>query len=169
MVCCCASKPITKVELMLSKLELKVPPVVVVLAMASLMWIAAASTPDLTRVFGAGHLVAAVLDCFGLLISYLGVTSFRRSRTTVNPLKPQTATTLVTSGIYQRTRNPMYLGFLIVLLGWGVLLSNVIAFIFLPLFIFYMNRFQIHPEERALATLFGKEFAFYRSKVRRWL
>jgi protein-S-isoprenylcysteine O-methyltransferase Ste14 len=154
---------------MLSKLELKVPPVVVVLATVTLMWVAARLTPALTRTFGARYILAGFLGCSGLLISYLGVISFRRAKTTVNPLKPHSASSLVASGIYQRTRNPMYLGFLMVLAGWAVLLSNVVAFIFLPLFILYMNRFQIRPEERALATLFGEEFALYRSKVRRWL
>jgi|SRR4051794_27343191 protein-S-isoprenylcysteine O-methyltransferase Ste14 len=151
------------------KLELKVPPVVVVLATALLMWVAALSVPGLTRTFGARYFVAGFLGCFGLLVSYLGVASFRRSRTTVNPLKPQSATSLVTAGIYQRTRNPMYLGFLMVLAGWAVLLSNVIAFIFLPLFIVYMNHFQIRAEERALTALFGEEFVRYQTKVRRWL
>ena len=67
------------------------------------------------------------------------------------------------------TRNPMYLGFLLVLLGWAIYLSNVLAFLLLPAFILYMNRFQIYPEEKALASLFGEEFASYKSRVRRWL
>jgi len=75
----------------------------------------------------------------------------------------------VTSGIYRYTRNPMYLGLLLILLGWAVFLANIVAFIFLPAFIAYLNRFQIRPEEKAMASLFGQDFANYRSKVRRWL
>jgi len=84
-------------------------------------------------------------------------------------MKPQSSSVLVVSGVYKLTRNPMYLGFLLVLLGWAVFLSNVLAFLLLQAFIAYMNRFQIEPEERALASLFGQDFADYKSRVRRWL
>ena len=63
----------------------------------------------------------------------------------------------------------MYLGLLLVLLGWAIHLSNALAVLLLPALILYMNRFQIVPEERALATRFGQEFAAYKSRVRRWL
>jgi protein-S-isoprenylcysteine O-methyltransferase Ste14 len=63
----------------------------------------------------------------------------------------------------------MYLGSLLIMLGWAIHLSNVLAFLLLPAFILYMNRFQITPEERALAALFGQEFAAYKSRTRRWL
>jgi protein-S-isoprenylcysteine O-methyltransferase Ste14 len=105
----------------------------------------------------------------GAVTSALGVFSFRRAGTTVNPMKPETSSSLVTSGIYKLTRNPMYLGFLLILLGWAVFLSSILAFLFLPAFIVYMNHFQIEPEERALATLFGQAFAAYKARARRWL
>jgi protein-S-isoprenylcysteine O-methyltransferase Ste14 len=76
---------------------------------------------------------------------------------------------LVISGIYSLTRNPMYLGFLLVLVGWATVLSNIFAYLLLPAFIFYMNSFQIGPEERMLTSLFGQEFVTYQSRVRRWL
>jgi protein-S-isoprenylcysteine O-methyltransferase Ste14 len=75
----------------------------------------------------------------------------------------------VISGIYKLSRNPMYLGFLLVLVGWAVFLSNALAFVFVPAFIFYMNRFQIDPEEKALVGKFGQEFVDYKSRVRQWL
>jgi protein-S-isoprenylcysteine O-methyltransferase Ste14 len=84
-------------------------------------------------------------------------------------MKPESSSSLVVSGIYRWSRNPMYLGFLLGLLGWAIFLSNVLAFLFLPVFILYMNRFQIEPEEKALAVLFGKQFAAYKSRVRQWL
>jgi len=99
----------------------------------------------------------------------LGIVSFRQARTTVNPMKPDTTSSLVVSGIYRWTRNPMYLGFLLVLLGWALFLSNALAFVLLPAVIFYMDRFQIEPEERALHSLFGQQFVIYTSRVRRWL
>jgi protein-S-isoprenylcysteine O-methyltransferase Ste14 len=84
-------------------------------------------------------------------------------------MNPGASSSLVIRGVYTLTRNPMYLGFLLVLVGWAVFLSNTLAFLLLPVFILYMNRFQITPEERALASLFGQEFVVYKSRVRRWL
>jgi protein-S-isoprenylcysteine O-methyltransferase Ste14 len=115
------------------------------------------------------ELLAATFAVAGAVICGLGIASFSRAGTTVNPMKPDSASSLVVSGIYTLTRNPMYLGFLLVLLGWASYLSNLLSFLFLPAFIWYMDRFQIYPEERALASLFGEEFASYKSRVRRWL
>ncbi len=90
-------------------------------------------------------------------------------KTTVNPLTPEATTTMVTSGIYRFTRNPMYLGFLLILAGWAIALSHLLAFVILPLFVWYMNRFQILPEERALASKFPEAFTAHKRSVRRWL
>jgi protein-S-isoprenylcysteine O-methyltransferase Ste14 len=84
-------------------------------------------------------------------------------------MKPGSASVLVDGGIYRLTRNPMYLGFLVVLLGWAIFLSKLVALLPLPAFIFYMNRFQIQPEEKALAARFGQTFIAYKARVRRWL
>ena len=150
-------------------LELKVPPVAVVLVTAGFMWLVAWALPAMGFRFPARDLVAMSFALAGAVTSALGVVSFRRARTTVNPMKPELSSSLVVSGIYGLTRNPMYLGFLLVLLGWAVFLSSVLAFLFLPAFILYMNRFQIDPEERALAALFGQEFTAYKARARRWL
>jgi len=150
-------------------LELKIPPVAVVLAAAALMWLVAWAVSAFKFLLPARDLVAMSFALAGAVTSALGVVSFRRARTTVNPMKPELSSSLVTSGIYKLSRNPMYLGFLLVLLGWAVFLSSVLAFLFLPAFILYMNRFQIDPEERALAALFGQEFTAYKARARRWL
>ena len=150
-------------------LELKIPPVAVVLAVSALMWLVAWAVPAFKFLLPARDLVAMSFVLAGAVTSALGVVSFRRARTTVNPMKPELPSSLVASGIYGLTRNPMYLGFLLVLLGWAIFLSSVLAFIFLPAFILYMNRFQIDPEERALAALFGQEFTAYKARARRWL
>ena len=94
---------------------------------------------------------------------------FRRGKTTVNPMTPEAASTLVTAGVYRWTRNPMYLGFGVALVGWAVWLANGAAFVPLFLYVLYMNRFQIGPEERALEARFGAAFTDYRKRVRRWL
>jgi protein-S-isoprenylcysteine O-methyltransferase Ste14 len=151
-------------------LELKVPPLVVVLLTGLLMWLVSWSMPACRRLVLPGRqLVSANVAAIGAIVCSLGVVRFRRTKTTVNPMKPGSASSLVVSGIYQFTRNPMYLGMLLVLTGWAIFLSNALSFLFLPAYVFYMNRFQIRPEERALTSKFGQDFADYRSKVRRWL
>lgn len=102
-------------------------------------------------------------------MSLWGVHAFRRARTTVNPTRPGSSTVLVVSGVYRFTRNPMYLGFLLMLLGAAAQLENAAAFIVWPAFVLYLNRFQIRPEEEALRALFGEAFIRYQSRVRRWL
>jgi len=150
-------------------LELKVPPLVLGLFVAALMWLASWTLQAFSFLVPASNPLAVILAGAGGFISILGLGSFRRARTTVNPMKPAATSSLVVSGVYAFTRNPMYLGFLLLLAGWAIFLSNAIAFVFLPLFVFYMNRFQIEPEERALAAKFGQEFIAYKSRVRRWL
>jgi len=113
--------------------------------------------------------IAIVLVAAGLAVGIAGVVSFRRARTTINPTKPTTTSALVSGGIYRLTRNPMYLGLALYLLGWAALLSNILALLFVPLFVCYINRFQINPEERALLALFGGEYTAYKKAVRRWL
>jgi protein-S-isoprenylcysteine O-methyltransferase Ste14 len=87
----------------------------------------------------------------------------------VNPTQPETSSTIVTSGIYRWSRNPMYAGFLLILAGWAVQLASIAAVLLLPAFVLYMNRYQIQPEERALTDKFGAEYLSYRRRVRRWL
>jgi protein-S-isoprenylcysteine O-methyltransferase Ste14 len=136
---------------------------------ALLMWLATWATPAWRFVF-PGYAVAAIaLTVVGGLISLAGVAEFRRARTTVNPMKPFDSSALVANGVYQWTRNPMYLGFAVVLLGWAVFLASPVSLVVIPGFVLYMNRFQIAPEERALQARFGADFENYRRRVRRWM
>lgn len=150
-------------------LELKIPPVAVVFFTTALIWLLSWALPSFAFTFPARGIFAVSFAGAGVVTSALGVQSFRRARTTVNPMRPDSSSSLVLSGVYAFTRNPMYLGFLLVLAGWTIFLSNALAFLVLPVFVVYMNRFQIEPEERALAFLFGREFDAYKSRVRRWL
>src|ERR1041385_598640 len=124
-------------------LKLKIPPPVVALVMAVLMWLLAQAAPRFDVSLPARRVIAAFVALAGVSTAMAGVVSFRRAGTTVNPLRPEKASSLVVSGIYRVTRNPMYLGLLLVLIAWEVILSNALAFIILPAFILYMNHFQI--------------------------
>jgi protein-S-isoprenylcysteine O-methyltransferase Ste14 len=150
-------------------LERKIPPVALVLLFAVLIWLVSRSEPSLAFSVPWRAAIALIFCCTGIAITLAGLLEFRRAKTTVNPIMPETTTALVTSGIYRFSRNPMYLGFLLALIGWAVLRSHLLAFALLPLFVLYMNRFQIMPEERALSEKFGGQFKQYTREVRRWL
>ena len=150
-------------------LELKVPPVALAAIAAALMWCARSATPDFDFPFPSNLMFPVGLALLGALTCLAGVVAFRRANTTVNPMKPDTTSSLVVSGIYRYTRNPMYLGFLLLLMAWAAALSNVLPLASLLAFVLYMNRFQIVPEERMLASRFAQDYAEYRARVRRWL
>lgn len=154
---------------MIKNLENKVPPLLVVLLVGLLVWPISRFTfhVNIADAWRYG-LTIAVLG-LGVFFCVAGVISFKRSKTTVNPLKPETASALVSSGIYQYTRNPMYVGFALFLLAWSVFLLSPVSVLGVVLFVLYMNRFQIQPEEKALHSLFGEEFQHYCHRVRRWI
>lgn len=150
-------------------LELKVPPVVVALFVAGLMWLASTAIPplDLPATFRVGA-ASALATCGVVVIVGAGI-GFRRAHTTVNPTAPGRTTHLVQTSIYRFSRNPMYLGMMLILLGWAIALSNALSLISSTAFVLYMNRFQISAEERMLLALFRQEYSDYQKKVRRWL
>jgi len=150
-------------------LELKLPPPALALLIAVAMWGISLATSrfEISAALRFAAVAFFAIVGFGFAIS--GVLAMRRARTTISPIKPEAATSLVTSGVYRFTRNPMYLGLCFVLLAWAVFLSSAWAFLGPGAFVLYINRFQIAPEENALSKLFGTAFANYQSKVRRWL
>jgi protein-S-isoprenylcysteine O-methyltransferase Ste14 len=150
-------------------LELKIPPVVVTLAVAACMWLTERLVPELTHQIPGGGWLAVVGFAAGVSVIVLGLREFSKAKTTVNPHHPDTSTFVVTSGIYRFTRNPMYLGMMLALLAWALVLSNLAAASFLPLFVVFIERFQIRPEEAALSIKFGSQYSSYLRSVRRWL
>ncbi|WP_299803911.1 isoprenylcysteine carboxylmethyltransferase family protein [uncultured Shewanella sp.] len=105
----------------------------------------------------------------GMLSAIAGVISFKRAKTTVNPLKPETASALVASGMYRLSRNPMYLGMTLALCAWACYLASLWSMLGIVGFMLYMQRFQIQPEERALEAIFGQAFIDYKKRVRPWI
>ena len=154
---------------MMQPLELRIPPPLVVALIAAAMWGLSSITARIDISTPARVIASAILAVMGIAIALAGVVEFRRAQTTVSPLNPQAASRLVTSGIYRFTRNPMYLGLCVVLVAWAVFLSSAWALLGPLGFIFYITRFQIAPEERALGGLFGNAFADYVAQVRRWI
>ncbi len=150
-------------------LELKIPPPLLALGVGFGMWAIAKLGPLVPLNEWLRLVIAAVLAATGFAIAAAGIAAFHRAQTTITPLKPETASSLVSTGIYAFTRNPMYLGLLTVLIGWSVYLAAPLAFLGPLFFWLYIGRFQIMPEERALLALFGDHFTQYTAKVRRWL
>jgi len=150
-------------------LELRIPPPIVGLIVAAAMWVIASRPPIWPPSTSVRLSAGVILLVIGLAIALSAVVSFRRAQTTVNPLKPETSTSLVSTGIFARTRNPMYLGMLMGLLAWAVYLASALALLGPVAFALYITRFQIIPEERAMQALFGSAFSRYSQTVRRWL
>lgn len=150
-------------------LELRIPPAAVVFLVGLSMWLVRRFAPGFNFDLPFRALVAVACGAAGLGAAALGFAAFRRAKTTVNPMKPGSSSSLVRSGIYRVTRNPMYLGFLAMLMGWFALNANFLGLLALPAFVLYMNRFQIAPEERALRGIFGDDFRAYCAVVRRWI
>jgi protein-S-isoprenylcysteine O-methyltransferase Ste14 len=153
----------------MQRLELKVPPLLVWLGFAGAMSGVAYVAPGLSVALAGRFAIALTLVAAGAAVAFAGVIAFRRHGTTVNPLTPGASSSVVSSGVYRVSRNPMYLGFFLALAGWVAYLSNAGAAVLLPGFVVYMTQYQIKPEERALLAKFGSEFATYMSRVRRWL
>ena len=105
----------------------------------------------------------------GGLLALWAAATFRRAHTTLNPFAPSKASRLVTRGPYQITRNPMYLGLLLALIGWSGWLGSWSGFLVLPLFVAVVTYQQILPEEEALAGMFGEEYTRYMQTVNRWI
>ncbi len=152
------------------QLELKIPPPLVAAVVATAMlcasiWLGPVlALPPTARVAGALMLVAV-----GASFDLVSLLAFRRARTTINPLRPERSKAVVTSGLYRITRNPMYLGLVLILTGLALYLDSPWALPGPLVFAAYITRFQIQPEERALTAHFGADYTAYCARVRRWL
>lgn len=154
---------------MMGYLKLKIPPLLVVVLFAGLMWLVSISFRLYSFSLPYNLVIVSSFWLVALVITLVSAISFKSAKTTVNPTQPNNTSALVTSGIYRITRNPMYLSFSLILLGWGFYLCAVGPLLLVPLFIAYINYFQIIPEENALSKIFGQRYNHYKKNVRRWL
>ena len=150
-------------------LETKIPPPVVMVLVAAMMWIFARCNSAAHFYFPRQVEIAISIAIIGLLLMVFAIAAFIQADTTVNPLQPVMAKRLLTEGVFAFSRNPIYLADVLMLTAWLVWLGNFLNIIGLVLFVAYISRFQILPEERAMKQLFGEEYEHYCRKVRRWL
>jgi len=150
-------------------LELKVPPVAQFVVFVAAMWLLAEYLPALSIEIPARRILVVLFFCLGGIVAVPAIAAFRSADTTVDPRDPAKTSRLVVRGIYRYSRNPMYLGLLLLLIAWAIYLSNALGFAAVPLFVLCMNRLQIRPEEAAMEAQFGAAYRDYRKSVRRWL
>ena len=150
-------------------LELKIPPPLVAVVAGAMVAAAVGLPPVLEVPYGVRLGGALVLAGAGACFDLAGLRAFRKAHTTINPLRPDRAAAVVTTGVYRVTRNPMYLGLVLILLGLALYLASPWAVLGPPVFVAYITRYQIQPEERVLAARFGTPYTDYCAQVRRWL
>lgn len=149
-------------------LERRVPPPIVAALCAALMWWIARHSPIISPPDGAVRVVTALSAILASVLILPAAVALFRASTTVSPTRSAAPSTLVTSGVYRFTRNPMYLALACVLHAWATWLRAPVALLGLVLFVAFITRFQIVPEERSLAQLFGSTYLSYRARVGRW-
>ena len=145
----------------------KIPPPIVTATFGLIIYFSKSFSPVYS--FENSNMISVIFLLFGLGIFSAAVQSFKKHKTTINPLSPDKASSLVNSGIFSYSRNPMYLGMLFILLSISFKF-NISGGLFISfLFKIYITRFQIIPEEKAMAKLFGEEFITYKNQTRRWI
>ena len=150
-------------------MKLRVPPPVITLIAAGVMWVLHRRVPLAYWIAPPWNRFGALAAGVGIAIDLMAVRRFRHARTTVNPMDPSRATRLVTDSVFSISRNPMYLGLLLLLIGWALWLGSLSVWLIPPLFVFVTTYAQIVPEEQALTQLFGAAYDAYRRNVARWI
>jgi len=150
-------------------LKLKIPPAAQAFIVSISMWLLDKYIIIGSFTFTNQKIIAKIIFLFGALIAIIAVWKFITIKTSTDPTNPSKATNLVTNGIYSYSRNPMYLAIVIVLFSWMLALGNISNIFILLLFVWYITKYQIRPEEEALIKLFGNNYTEYCRQVRRWI
>ena len=148
-------------------IKTKIPPPLVALIFGFLVNYSKSIFPKIE--VGWGSVVGAYMIIIGLIIILSAIIQFKKYKTTITPLNPSNATKLIVHGIYKFSRNPMYLGLLLILFGISIIQNPIGGLLIVPSFILYINHFQIIPEECAMLDLFKDDFLKYKENVRRWV
>ncbi|MAN35284.1 MAG: isoprenylcysteine carboxyl methyltransferase [Candidatus Marinimicrobia bacterium] len=150
-------------------MKLLIPPPIQALLSAIMMCLISRYFTHANFSLNGINIFALIFLIIAAIIIILSMYKFKKIKTTISPLRPNKTSSLVKSGIYEYTRNPMYLGLLLMLFSIALFLKNFISFLIIPLFILFITKNQILPEEEALENIFGEEYKNYKNKVRRWI
>lgn len=148
-----------------------IPPPVVCLICAGLMWLMQTLAPSLVYDFAYRRILFWVVLVAAASLLMTGVVSFFKRNTTIHPDRKSLSkvSALMTTGVFRYSRNPLYLGFALLLVAWMIFLGNVLTLLGIIIFVWFITEFQIKPEEEALEKIFGQEYLQYKRDVRRWI
>ena len=146
-----------------------IPPPLVAVILATVIWWFKTDTTILEKPGQTLIAIAIVLIGTAICIDITAIYAFYKAKTTIDPLRPEKASMIVTSGPFRFTRNPMYLGLSLLLAGWGLIQNSWLLVPAVIGFVIYMTHMQIIPEEKILAEKFGEPYLRYQQTVRRWL
>jgi protein-S-isoprenylcysteine O-methyltransferase Ste14 len=156
-------------ERRLNPMQFCIPPPIQMLLAGGLMWVLNHWMPLAQWIGQPWNRLGGMVAAVGIAVDVAAFMRFRKAGTTVNPLDPSKASRLVTDGVFRVSRNPMYLGLVLLLIGWAVWLGSVSPWLVPPLFVIVLTVVQIIPEEQALSRRFGEEYLSYRQSVARWI
>ena len=145
----------------------KIPPPIVTLAFGLMIYFSRNIFPDIKNIIF--YILSLFFIILGPFILISAVRSFKAEQTTINPININNASSLVISGVFKYSRNPMYLGMVFILLALSFRFNLVGGILFTSIFIMYITKFQIIPEEAAMKSIFGEDFNKYKNKTRRWI
>ncbi len=145
----------------------KIPPPIVTLFFGLCIYLSRSYFPEFSN--SVLNLLSIISFVVGIFVFAAAVSSFKKQKTTVNPISIENASSLVVSGIFKYSRNPMYLGMSIVLLGLTFKFNVIGGLLLTGIFMLFITIFQIKPEEVAMEKLFDQEWKDYTKNVRRWL
>ena len=148
-------------------MKTKIPPPILALLTIGLIYLSALIFAPLTFNYEGTLSILSVIIGFACVIPSFKL--FTQYKTTISPLTPSETTALVTEGMYRYSRNPMYLGLLLLTISSTIWFGTWFGIILNAIFIYLINLLQILPEEEALLDIFGKEYEDYKKKVRRWI
>lgn len=154
---------------MRNRLKTLIPPPVYLLAFGAVMWLMHGYVPLYYWLEIPWRYTGLLLIFLAGLSDLWSLGLFLKLHTTPNPMRPSATTHLVTLGLYRYSRNPMYLGMLVMLLGWWIWLGSLTPILLLPVFIYVLVKMQVEPEEEALEAHFGDRYREYKNSVPRWL
>ena len=145
----------------------KIPPPIVTLICGLGIYFSSPFFP--VYILSINNILSIFILLLGLGILFISAVSFKKHQTTINPLKPEQASSLVISGAFSFSRNPMYLGMVFILISVSIKFNLLGGLLITSIFALFITKFQIIPEEVAMNELFGNEFIDYSKKTRRWI
>ena len=148
-------------------MKTKIPPPIIALVMIAIIYLSSLIVEPIT--FGYQTLISILVVVIGLAWAIPSFRLFAKYKTTISPFTPSETTALVTDGMYRYSRNPMYLGLVLLTIAATIFFGTWLGVVIVVAFIFLLNFLQILPEEKALLDIFGEEYVEYQKKVRRWI